>query len=177
MRYSLGEVLPEGAAPVDNGVMRVISHNGGQPLVRDRAASRLGLGKAALEGTEILVPLRFGGTNGGLLVLVSKRQVATPSQEDLDALRVIGVMLGAALLALSGGGLQPVVDDKLNLLTPRELQVFALLPRGLTNAAMADELGIAAGTVKTHVERILHKLGLEDRTQAAVRAADYGYGE
>ena len=62
------------------------------------------------------------------------------------------------------------------MLTPRELQVFALLPRGLTNAAMADELGIAACTVKTHVERILQKLGLDDRTQAAVRAAECGYG-
>ncbi|VWC76172.1 response regulator protein [Burkholderia lata] len=177
VRYSLGGVLPEGARPVDNGVMRVISQDGGQPLVRDSSGSRLGIGRVDGVGTEVLVPLRFGGTNNGLLVLVSKRVVAAPSQDDLDALRVIGVMIGAALLVSSEVLSPAVVDDKLDFLTPRELQVFALLPRGLTNAAMAEELGIATGTVKTHVERILNKLGLEDRTQAAVRAADYGYGE
>ena len=60
-------------------------------------------------------------------------------------------------------------------LTPREQQVLALLPRGLSNAEMAQELGIATGTVKIHVERILHKLGLRDRTQAAVRASEWGF--
>lgn len=177
VRYSLGGVLPEGARPVDNGVMRVISQEGGQPLVRDRSTSRLSFERSDNVGTEVLIPLRFGGTNEGLLVLACKRLVVAPSQDDLDALRVIGVMLGAALLVPPATLSQAVVDDKLDLLTPRELQVFALLPRGLTNAAIAEELGIAAGTVKTHVERILNKLGLEDRTQAAVRAADFGYGE
>lgn len=64
----------------------------------------------------------------------------------------------------------------LKSLTPRELQILALLPQGWTNAAMGEHLGIAAGTVKVHVERILHKLDLNDRTQAAVRAADLGLG-
>jgi DNA-binding NarL/FixJ family response regulator len=59
-------------------------------------------------------------------------------------------------------------------LTPREQQVFALLPRGCTNAEIAAELGIATGTAKIHVERILHKLGVSDRTQAAVRASECG---
>ena len=50
------------------------------------------------------------------------------------------------------------------------------MPRGLTNAALARELGIAGGTVKVHIERILHKLDLRDRTQAAVYAVDHGFG-
>ncbi|XRD89571.1 helix-turn-helix transcriptional regulator [Dyella nitratireducens] len=57
----------------------------------------------------------------------------------------------------------------------RELEVFALLPRGLTNAAIAKRLGIAASTLKSHVERILQKLGCADRTQAAVHAAKCGF--
>ena len=52
--------------------------------------------------------------------------------------------------------------------------MLALLPRGLTNAALAAELGISAGTVKVHVERILHKLQVGDRTQAAVYAVQTG---
>uniref|UniRef100_UPI0005BB0273 response regulator transcription factor n=1 Tax=Xanthomonas sp. SHU 308 TaxID=1591201 RepID=UPI0005BB0273 len=53
-------------------------------------------------------------------------------------------------------------------------QVLALLSRGLTNAALGAELGISAGTAKVHVERILHKLQVADRTQAAVVAVQAG---
>jgi DNA-binding NarL/FixJ family response regulator len=65
-------------------------------------------------------------------------------------------------------------DPRLARLTPRERQVLALLPRGLSNAALGAELGIATGTVKVHVERILQKLGLGDRTRAAVYAVQHG---
>ena len=59
-------------------------------------------------------------------------------------------------------------------LTPREREVFALLGRGLTNAAIARELFVAEKTVKTHVSSILAKLRLADRTQAALYAARLG---
>jgi DNA-binding NarL/FixJ family response regulator len=52
--------------------------------------------------------------------------------------------------------------------------VLALLPRGLTNAGLGAELGISTGTAKVHVERILQKLQLSDRTQAAVYAVQAG---
>ncbi len=52
--------------------------------------------------------------------------------------------------------------------------MLALLSRGLTNAALGAELGISAGTAKVHVERILHKLQVADRTQAAVVAVQAG---
>jgi DNA-binding NarL/FixJ family response regulator len=55
--------------------------------------------------------------------------------------------------------------------------VFTLLPRGYTNSELATQLGIATGTVKVHVERILEKLALKDRTQAAVRATEWGIGK
>jgi DNA-binding NarL/FixJ family response regulator len=59
-------------------------------------------------------------------------------------------------------------------LTPRELEVFKLLATGRTNAEIASELIVGETTVKTHVTRILMKLGVRDRVQAVVLAYESG---
>jgi DNA-binding NarL/FixJ family response regulator len=70
---------------------------------------------------------------------------------------------------------QPPADDTvLDVLTPRERQVLASVGAGLTNAEIADRLRMAEATAKTHVSRILAKLGLRSRTQAAVLAQELG---
>jgi two-component system, NarL family, response regulator LiaR len=62
-------------------------------------------------------------------------------------------------------------------LTDRELEVLALVARGMANKLIALELGVAERTVKTHVSNILGKLGLSDRTQAALWAVREGLVE
>ena len=77
----------------------------------------------------------------------------------------------AVVAAAAGhrGEVAPSVD-----LTPRELEVLRMLARGRSNAEIADELVVETATVKTHVARVLAKLGARDRAQAAIAAYELG---
>ncbi|MFE2284612.1 response regulator [Streptomyces sp. NPDC059443] len=113
------------------------------------------------------------GASGFLLKDASARQLA-------DGVRVVAA--GEALLAPSvtrrlitefaklSGTRTFTSTAATGELTERETEVLVLIAQGLSNAEIADRLIIAESTIKTHVSRILVKLGLRDRTQAAVFA-------
>jgi two-component system, NarL family, response regulator LiaR len=64
-------------------------------------------------------------------------------------------------------------EEQLESLTPREVEVLKLLSQGQTNPQIARSLLFSVSTVKAHVRSILNKLGVSDRTQAAVRAIEF----
>jgi DNA-binding NarL/FixJ family response regulator len=83
---------------------------------------------------------------------------------------------GKLLKQVSSRGTQPS-SLLTELLTAREGDVLRLLAKGLNNAEIAGQLHLSEGTVRNHVSAILDKLGVSDRTQAAVIAIQHGIGD
>jgi DNA-binding NarL/FixJ family response regulator len=108
----------------------------------------------------------------------------TPPEQLVQAIGVVAS--GEALLAPSitrrlieefvrtGKPAQTAPPPGIDELTARELEVLRLMARGLSNAEIAKELYVGETTVKTHVARVLMKLGLRDRVQAVVLAYESG---
>jgi two-component system, NarL family, response regulator len=94
-----------------------------------------------------------------------------PHDDLLDAIRRVraGVQYLPASVKETLANRTPGSD-----LSPRELQILELIVKGLSNKQIADKLGITEGTVKWHVNAILGRLNVSDRTQAAVAALNRG---
>jgi DNA-binding NarL/FixJ family response regulator len=123
----------------------------------------------------------FGALNAGASGFLLKR---TRPEELIAAIHTVAA--GDALLAPSVTRRvvdrmaqrvlpAPVQDDeRLDELTPRERDVLELLARGLSNREIADALVVEQSTIKTHVKRILMKLGVRDRIHAVILAYETG---
>jgi DNA-binding NarL/FixJ family response regulator len=125
----------------------------------------------------------FGALDAGASGFLLKRT----SPEELIA-AVHTVAAGEALLSpsvtrtvIERTAKQPTPDtsarDRLDALTPRERQVLTLIARGLSNGEIAAALVVEESTVKTHVKRILRKLGLRDRVHAVIFAYESGLAQ
>lgn len=122
---------------------------------------------------EWLIPIALQQKSVGLIALCGQHLKATP--EDNAVLLSICGLLGLALQPKTQKA-TPLADSAiLETLTPREREIFALLPSGMSNIELASKLGIAPGTVKIHIERVFSKLNVRDRTQAAIKALEMGY--
>src|SRR5215203_694537 len=82
---------------------------------------------------------------------------------------------GAIGSEAGGSGRSGAAAGEMESLTPREIEVLRLLSQGQTNPQIAQNLEVSRGTVKIHVQHIISKLGVSDRTQAAVRAIEAGF--
>lgn len=172
---SRGDALPIGARLNAQGALHKALQNG--LCVRERVVSRLCVSQPPFVALELLIGIQLRGQMLGVLGVLSKHQQPVPDPADWTTLQTLASIAGAAFNQQppqrhGESGHRP--EQRLLLLTPREQQVLALLPRGLSNSQLANELQIAAGTVKSHIERILHKLSIRDRTQAAVLAVQWG---
>lgn len=122
---------------------------------------------------DCIIPIAIQQRSLGILALSGKQ--LQPNQEDLQTLHAIAGLIGLAMLQQQPSEQTMIDRSILENLTPREREIFALMPAGLSNIELANKLGIAPGTAKIHVERILSKLNVKDRTQAAVKAVELGY--
>jgi DNA-binding NarL/FixJ family response regulator len=104
------------------------------------------------------------------------------AEDLLTAIRVIAAGDGMLAPAVTGRLIQafakgaPAIgtSEVLDKLTPRELEVLTLVAAGLSNAEISEKLGVTVGTVKTHVNAVLTKIGARDRVQATIMAYDLG---
>ena len=105
--------------------------------------------------------------------LAAAIRAAAAGEVHLDP-AVAGIVARRMRARGAAGGGSSAPTDALAALTARERDVLAGVARGLSNKAIADELGITERTARTHVSNILAKLGLSSRTQAALLAVHHG---
>ena len=118
-----------------------------------------------------LLPAIQAGAAGYLLKNVAPAELARAVRAAHAGEALLDPVIAARLVdAIS----QPPGEPASGRLTSREQEVLALIARGFSNKRIARELGIAEKTVKTHVGHVLAKLGVTDRTQAAVHAVRMG---
>ena len=116
------------------------------------------------------------GASGFLLKDAPRQQILHAVREAADGQALVAPSVTRRLIEhfvspVAPAGVRP---KELDDLTPRESEVLKLIGQGYSNAELADHLVLSEKTVKTHVGRILAKLGLRDRVQAVILAYEAG---
>jgi two-component system, NarL family, response regulator LiaR len=118
-----------------------------------------------------LLPAIQAGAAGYLLKAAEPQEIARAIRAAHAGEALLDPAIAARLVEAIA---QPAGTRPAARLTPREREVLALIGRGLPNKRIARELGVSEKTVKTHVGHLLAKLGVTDRTQAALHAVREG---
>ncbi|MGG3280477.1 AAA family ATPase [Paenibacillus solani] len=188
--------IPEKEAASGMYAESVLRHTAmtGKPLVLDDAIGRFWIKDSYIQARQprsiLCMPIAVPGERISYLLYLENRQLPGVFTErdvkvlELAAARIIYVKLledevGAAKIAGAEKAVPSFVStvDPHELpdpLTEREHEILMAITEGLSNREIADRLGIAETTVKTHASRIISKLGVKRRGQAVVRARELG---
>jgi DNA-binding NarL/FixJ family response regulator len=172
-RLSPDVILMDLVMPVLDGVQAMRA-------LHDRGSSSHVIVLTSFLDDERILPAIRAGAAGYLLKDVEPTELAAAVRGATDERAAIDPTVAARLLqslsdpaAAAGAAATAPVDA----LTPREQEVLCLIAVGRSNKRIAYELGIAEKTVKTHVGHLLAKLGVADRTQAALVAVRAGLSD
>jgi two-component system, NarL family, response regulator LiaR len=140
-------------------------------LLRERVPETRVIVLTSFLDDDKLLPALRSGAAGYLLKNADPPEVARAVRAAHAGEALLDPVVAARLVeTLAADG----VEDPLDRLTPREREVLVLIGRGFPNKRIALELDVSEKTVKTHVGHVLAKLGVTDRTQAAVFAVRSG---
>ncbi len=126
------------------------------------------------ENPEYLLDALRSGATGYVLKDITQRELICAIQSVLRGEAILNKELMIRLLKRMASEPSHSSQPTPERLSPREIEVLQLLAQGQTNREIANHLIISVSTVKIHVEHILAKLDVSDRTQAAVRAVELG---
>jgi len=126
------------------------------------------------ENPEYLLEALKAGAAGYVLKDITQRELIASVGRVLHGESLLNKELVIRLVQHLDSETSSHEELHLKQLTAREYEVLRLLAQGQTNPQIAGSLSISVSTVKIHVEHILTKLGVSDRTQAAVRAIELG---
>jgi two-component system, NarL family, response regulator LiaR len=152
-------------------VMPVLDGVGAMRELRQKLPSCRVIVLTSFAEDDRLLPAIQAGAAGYLLKDVQPKELARAVRAAHAGEALLDPSIAARLVEAIA---QPAGEEPRDELTPREREVLELIGRGLSNKRIALELGVSEKTVKTHVGHLLHKLGVADRTQAALHAVRSG---
>ncbi len=143
--------------------------------------------KAKYPGVKVLVLTTYGtdewvfdairaGASGYLLKDAPREGVLSAIRGTIEGKTYVDPSVAGKLLSQVTGLNKKPATAITSKLTEREIEVLTLLARGLSNDDIAKQLFLSEGTVRNHVSSIVSKLGVSDRTQAALIAVQHGMG-
>jgi NarL family two-component system response regulator LiaR len=141
-------------------------------MLRERLPAARAIVLTSFLDEDKLLPALRAGAAGYLLKTAPPAEVARAVRAAHAGEAMLDPVVAARLIEELARDSEP-----LDRLTPREREVLVLLGRGFPNKRIAQELRLSEKTVKTHVGHVLAKLGVADRTQAAVVAVRAGLVE